>query len=372
MHAPSACPPQPGTYVVTGDIGGTNARLSVWRTEAGGRHQEIFRETYPTSQFTAFEEAMESFLESNELNGVTPQAAALAVAGAVENNRCPMTNISWVIDGAQLKRRFGFKPPLPPQTTPPSVSVLNDFEAVGYGIPALGPEDVVALNPKAKPVPQAPKCVMGPGTGLGAAQLFWDSGKGAYTVIPGEGAHATFAPRGWRQHALSAWAMSKLGHCEIEEVACGRGLELIYEFLISDENIVNPTGKPLMSRAAPEITAMALGEADPLACEAVDMFLAIVGAEAGAMALRCLARGGVYVAGGIVPRLMDRSAGLKEARPEGVARGPSGGLKEAFMMRKGRERFQGILQSIPLYVVTNTKVGIIGSREYALRSIGQP
>lgn len=328
--------------MVTGDIGGTNARLSVWQTDGAGTHEEIFRETYPTSSFAGFEEAMESFLESNELRGIAPEAAALAVAGAVENNRCPMTNISWVIDGPRLQGRFGFK-----------VAVLNDFEAVGYGIPALGRDDLVALNPKAAPVPKAPKCVMGPGTGLGAAHLLWDTGKKAYTVVPGEGAHATFAPRGWRQHALSSWVTSKMGHCEIEEVACGRGLELIYEFLISDETYANPSGKPLIARAAPEITAMALGENDPIASEAVDIFLSIVGAEAGAMALRFLAKGGVYVAGGIVPRLMDRV----------------GALREAFLMRKGRQRFQEILQGIPLYVVTNTKVGIIGSREYALRLI---
>jgi len=174
-------------------------------------------QTYPTSQFVAFDDAMNTFLESNELNGIKPQAAALAVAGAVENNRCPMTNISWVIDGADLQRRFGFKcvcagvggvgwrwvggsmcvvegctaaalwcgavsavcsPKTkvdtgePKQTNhlchtttatatcncmiphpPPRVAVLNDFEAVGYGIPALGRDDVVAINPRAVPVP---------------------------------------------------------------------------------------------------------------------------------------------------------------------------------------------------------------------------
>lgn len=324
--------------VLTGDIGGTNARLSIWRG-----NEELHSLTYPTSQFPAFEDAFEAFLDSKEAEGRRPQAAALAVAGAVEGNRCPMTNISWVIDGAELELRFGFK-----------VSVLNDFEAVGYGVPALGPGDVVPLNPKATPTPQAPKCVMGPGTGLGAAQLFWDSGKGGYTVVPGEGAHATFAPRGWRQHALSSWVTSKLGHCEIEEVACGRGLELIYEFLISDETRPSPDGKPFKKLSAPDITTLA-SEADPVASEAVDIFLAVVGAEAGAMALRCLARGGIYIAGGIVPRLMGRVRALQEA----------------FLMRRGRERFQGILQSIPLYVVTNTKVGIIGSREYALRTVAQ-
>lgn len=95
---------------------------------------------------------------------------------------------------------------------------------------------------------QAPKVVMGPGTGLGAAQLFWDSGASGYTVIPGEGSHATFAPRGWRQRALAAWVTQRVGHCEIEEVACGRGLELIYEFLISDEVFHRPDNLPAMKK----------------------------------------------------------------------------------------------------------------------------
>ena len=89
---------------------------------------------------------------------------------------------------------------------------------------------------------------MGPGTGLGAAQLFWDTGKAAYTVVPGEGAHATFAPRGWRQQALASWVTTRIGHCEIEEVACGRGLELIYEFLVSDE-----TAAPHLGGKAPAL-----------------------------------------------------------------------------------------------------------------------
>eukprot|EP00879_Flechtneria_rotunda_P024290 GHRR01025743.1.p1 GENE.GHRR01025743.1~~GHRR01025743.1.p1 ORF type:complete len:155 (+),score=40.77 GHRR01025743.1:617-1081(+) len=116
----------------------------------------------------------------------------------------------------------------------------------------------------------------------------------------------------------------------------------------------HPDNKPIMRKLAPEITAEAL-EGDPIATAAVDMFLSIIGAEAGAMALRCLARGGVFIAGGIVPRMMQR---VKQ-----------GVLLEAFVNRTARERFQYLLETMPLYVVTNTKAGIIGSREYALRLV---
>lgn len=135
--------------IVTGDIGGTNARLGLWKCTPGGDSTEIYSETYPTSQFPTFEECLQAFLDERDVRGAKVEAAALAVAGAVENNRCPMTNISWVIDGKVLQQQFGFK-----------TAVLNDFEAVGYGIPALKSEDLVALN-DVPIVPQAPKVVMG-------------------------------------------------------------------------------------------------------------------------------------------------------------------------------------------------------------------
>jgi len=157
-----------------------------------------------------------------------------------------------------------------------SVRVLNDFEAVGYGIPALDPsKDLLQVSgpraaagapggagppladdnaPSAAARRTAPKVVMGPGTGLGAAQLFFDSGTQDYVVIPGEGAHATFAPRGWRQTALAAWAAPKLGGMvEIEAVACGGGLELIYEFLLSDDDTCGRPGDLPQSRRVREI-----------------------------------------------------------------------------------------------------------------------
>eukprot|EP00878_Enallax_costatus_P011046 GHUV01011537.1.p1 GENE.GHUV01011537.1~~GHUV01011537.1.p1 ORF type:complete len:219 (+),score=28.03 GHUV01011537.1:146-802(+) len=160
----------PTHTVLTGDIGGTNARLGLWECGPGDKNTEVYSETYPTSQFPTFEECLQAFLDEKPVRGAKVEAAAMAVAGAVENNRCPMTNITWVIDGKVLQQQFGFK-----------TAVLNDFEAVGYGIPVLEPDDVVALN-DVPMAPEAPKVVMGPGTGLGAAQLFWDSGLKTYKV----------------------------------------------------------------------------------------------------------------------------------------------------------------------------------------------
>eukprot|EP00798_Chlamydomonas_sp_ICE-L_P029122 gene29122-32340_t len=429
--------------VVVGDIGGTNARLSVWMT--GSETTEIFSKTYPTANHPTFECVMDELLAEPAVQAHKPQAAALAIAGAVEDNYCSMTNLDWVVDGAALQKKFGFR-----------VALLNDFEAVGYGIPVLAEEDVMVVNaatckeqvdasqtkstdlrspslatqgpifaansatpdgctvcdpprwrpcghgpgtdlgaasddapkvvmgpgtgmgaaqlmwaPKVVMGPgtglgaaqlmwdsgsasyKAPKVVMGPGTGLGAAQLMWDSGSASYKVWPGEGSHGTFAPRGWKQLALHDFATKKLGHVEVEQVACGSGLELIYEFLISDEVANRPMLlKAAKPKAAADVSASALDGSDRIAVEAIDMFLAIVGAEAGSMALRSLAKGGVYIAGGITPKLLAR----EDARV---------GLLEGYQNPKLRSVFHDILCSIPLYVITNDKVGQIGAREYA-------
>ncbi|GLC58285.1 hypothetical protein PLESTB_001341700 [Pleodorina starrii] len=335
----------PEAVVIVGDIGGTNARLSAWRTElASTAATQLFAKVYPTSEYPTFDAVVDAFLSEPSLRQNPPQAAALAIAGAINDNRCNMTNIHWVVDGDSLQAKHGFR-----------VALLNDFEAVGYGIPALEPEDLVTLN-KAPVVPKAPKVVMGPGTGLGAAQLMWDTGMQAYKVWPGEGSHATFAPRGWKQKDLTRYVTNLYGHCEIEQVACGSGLELIYEFLQSDEAANRPEllarTKPKKKKAA-EISAAALAGSDPIAVEAVDLMYAIVGAEAGAMALRCLAKGGVYIAGGITPKLLPRVQ--------------AGALLEGFLMRKGRPPFHKFLTETPLFVITNEQVGQIGAREFAKR-----
>ncbi|PNH10636.1 Glucokinase [Tetrabaena socialis] len=304
--------------VLVGDVGGTNARLSTWRTDlSSAAASELFAKTYPTSLYSTFEAVMEAFLAEPAVQENPPAAAALAIAGAVDNNRCEMTNVSWLVDGAELTATHGFQ-----------VALLNDFEAVGYGIPVLQPEDLITLND----VPvhlKAPKVVMGPGTGLGAAQLMWDTGLEAYKVWPGEGSHATFAPRGWKQKALARHVTTKFGHCEIEQVACGPGLELIYEFLQTDEIANRPH---LLSLPPQPVSARAGGRAG---------------------AATCCAASGVYIAGGITPKLLPR---IKE-----------GSLLEGFLMRNGRQPFHRLLMETPLFVITNGKVGQMGAREVAKR-----
>eukprot|EP00775_Hariotina_reticulata_P002657 gene2657-2956_t len=303
--------------IVNWDIGGTNARLGLWKCD-GNSNVEVYSEVYPTTQFTTFEDCLQAFLDEAEVRGSAVEAAALAVA------------------------------------------VLNDFEAVGYGIPALGPDDMVALN-DAPMVPKAPKVVMGPGTGLGAAQLFWDTGL---------------------QMALTAYVTARIGHCEIEEVACGRGLELIYEFLLSDPTIQRPAYSTKSStrserKLAPEITAEAL-EGEPLASQvAITHFRP--GSLVGAVEVTLGSTGilGRYRSGGILPRLVDRvkeDGVLLESFCNRTARDSLLILHLLLLLLRSRHinemgRFQYLLEGMPLYLVTNTKVGIIGSREFAMQLV---
>jgi len=200
------------------------------------------------------------------------------------------------------------------------------------------------------PQPKGPKVVLGPGTGFGQAQLFWNEKKEAYTVMPSEGAHGDFGPRGAKQRKLSEFVEKKMGYCELEHVCCGPGLENIYEFL-STEGRGSSEGQP--RKRAPEISEAALGGTDDLAVEAVELLLTILGQEAGNWGLRSLARGGVYIAGGITPKLLP----ILE----------NGCLKKAFLHKESR--FTKVLESVPLTLVTTDDIGLAGSCLYASRAL---
>lgn len=250
-----------------------------------------------------------------------------------------MTNLGWEINAATIKSKFGIP-----------ATVLNDFEAVGYGVPVLNDADVLKLHDVPRE-DQGPIAVLGPGTGLGEAQLFWDDTLGNYRVFPSEGAHATFAPRGWKQRALQAHVQGERNHCSVERVGCGDGIVRIYRFLCSDEKSQYPSHEN-RTYDTPKAICEAAADGEVRAQEALDIFLSIVGAEAGHMALRGLTTGGVYICGGIFPKNMDA-----------VKRG---GVLEAFLWKDSRFHDK-VLKYIPLYVVLEEKVGLIGTREQAIR-----
>jgi glucokinase len=339
-----------GNSILVADIGGTNCRFQLWDLDGDFHPLRLASEAfYPTADYARFDQALGTFLQSEQVSAKPPRAAAFAVAGPVKKadgalggGRCEMTNLGWIVDAEEVRQRFGL-----------ACEVLNDFEAVGYGVPALDQKrDVLVLN-DVPAEPRGPIAVLGPGTGLGQCQLFWDKSSGSYTVHPSEGAHATFAPRGWKQRALQASVEHERGHCSVERVACGSGLLRIYDFLQQAQAINGPPdGSKQRRETTPAgVSQAALEGADPVAVEALDMFLAIVGAEAGHMALRALSTGGVYIAGGIFPKIIERVK--------------AGGVLEAFLWRASRFHDK-VLKHTPLYVVLEEKVGLVGSRERAV------
>lgn len=329
--------------VLVADIGGTNCRFQLWELDAFLRPARIALEiVYETAMYFTFELALQAFLATKEAQACPPQAAAFACAGPVRHQRCVFTNLGWVVDAEEVTSHFGLR-----------CRVLNDFEAVGYGVPALNEHDILVLN-DVPATPKGPKAVLGPGTGLGEAQLFWDNVTNNYRVFPSEGAHATFAPRGWKQRALQARVEAERGHCSVERVACGSGLVRIYDFLHSDEISNRPLAARMKDPTPSDVSKAALDGSDIVATEALDMLLAIVGAEASHMALRSLASGGVYIAGGIFPKVIERVK--------------AGGVLEAFLWKASRFH-EKVLRDIPLYVVLEERVGLLGTREQAIQLV---
>ncbi|CAD7703316.1 unnamed protein product [Ostreobium quekettii] len=322
--------------VLVGDIGGTNARLSVASIGADQEVSTVYEKWYATKDYPTFLDVLDAAASEQSVQAASPSVACFAVAGPVQNGRGQMTNLNWTIDGQEIERKYGWR-----------VAVMNDFEAQGYGVLELQDSDLHVVN-EGCTVQGAPKIVIGPGTGLGQAQLMWDDGLHDYRVWPSEGSHADFAPRGSIQVHLRNWVVDGLGFCEVEHVACGSGIERIYAFLTNPDSF---TAGGKFPKKARDISREALDGSDPDAVAAVDLMLSIVGAEAGHMALRSLARGGVYIAGGITPKLLDRVK--------------TGVMQEAFL-HKG-SRFHNLLKDITVSVVMQQDVGLLGARRFAIR-----
>eukprot|EP01024_Parvocaulis_polyphysoides_P054751 TRINITY_DN5545_c0_g1_i1.p1 TRINITY_DN5545_c0_g1~~TRINITY_DN5545_c0_g1_i1.p1 ORF type:complete len:476 (+),score=78.46 TRINITY_DN5545_c0_g1_i1:172-1599(+) len=346
--------------VLTADIGGTNCRLQLWNIDVKkavgeGRETELFNQTYAVEDYNSkdgFEQVLENMLKEPIFQQYKPQAACFAVAGPVIDGTVDFTNSPWVISAASVSERFKWQ-----------VALLNDFEAVGYGVVELNTDQLIDLRPDVPRVEKAPMVVLGPGTGLGEAQMMWDTGMNMYKVWPSEGSHADFAPRGWKQQKLLEFCEIQLlsqdengGHCEVEHVACGSGLTRIYGFLSSDNNFPRTLfGKKVelddRKLSPADVANAAATGTDPFAEAAMDMFLSIIGQEAGHMALRAMAYGGVFIAGGIIPKNLERAL--------------LGQMTEGFL--NSQSRFNKVLQKFPLFLVKTEDVGLIGTREYAVK-----
>ena len=338
-----------GEIVLAGDIGGTNTRLALFEVGAPGAltlTDPVFAHTYPSAAHTGPDVIIERFLAaaratSPKLEKV-PQRACLGIAGPVEGNVCRATNLPWVVDGRALSQKLGIA----------RVRLVNDFYAAALGSVTVPPDKLVSLGGGPRD-PRGPVAVMGAGTGLGQAFLLWSLADNRYQVIPSEGGHVDFAPRTGLESDLLRFLTAKYGRVSYERVLSGHGLVDLYAFL-SEEPAFRAVQKPETVAAlaaqdpAAAISQRALDGSDTICGAALAVFCSVMGALAGNLALAVLATGGVFVAGGIAPRVLPfLQKGL---------------FREAFE-RKGR--LQSVVSRIPAFVVTHSEPGLLGAATVA-------
>jgi glucokinase len=322
--------------ILAGDIGGTKTLLALF--EDGAPRLE---RRYRSGEFASFDAVLERLLDDAKAElGVKPviDRGCLGVAGPVIGQRSDVTHLPWTLDADRLAERFAIE----------RMALLNDFAASAYGIDALTREDVVTLQAGAL-LPNAPRVLIGAGTGLGVAYLLHDGRQ--YRVFASEGGHTGFAPRDARQCALWRTLHEAYGRVEAEHVVSGPGLERIYRHLRASPPAApggdTPNKASTPDRAAAIVRA-ALEAGDPLALEALDLFVDCYGAVAGDQALNLVARGGVYVAGGVAPKILARIV--------------SGRFIAAF---NDQGAFADLACSMPVHVVVNERLGLLGAERVA-------
>lgn len=308
MTSPTASTPR-----LLADIGGTNARFA-WQPGPG--HPITEEADSPTAAHATLEDAICAYLVSRGLPA--PTEAAIAIATPITGDQVRMTNHPWSFSRSAVQRRFGLA----------RLEVLNDFTALALALPGLAPEDREAVG-GGEPVADAAIGLIGPGTGLGVSGLVPD-GQGGWTPLQGEGGHATLAACSDREAAVLERLARHHGHVSGERAISGSGLVDLHAALWS----IDRPGEPVPTRDAAAIGQAAVAGSDPACVEAVDLMCAFLGTMAGNLALTLGARGGVYIGGGIVPRLGARFA--------------SSPFRERF---EAKGRFRDYLAAIPVWVI---------------------
>lgn len=325
--------------VLAGDIGGTKTRLAIVLHDSDGVHVQTER-TLPSADHPGLAEVLDA--SGLLLDGEPIDAACFGVAGPVRDNRCAVTNLPWVVDGAELAQRLGLA----------RVRILNDLEAVGWGLDHLPPESLLCLH-AGDPQPGGNQSVVAPGTGLGEAFRVWDGAR--YLTCGSEGSHADFAAEDERECMLQGWLAAQHGHVSWERVVSGPGIATLHRFIVENEGGEVPEALAQAMAAGDHSAAIvdaARGGDEPCR-SAVDWFLGLLGAEAGNHALKVMATGGVYLGGGIPPKLADL-----------IATSP---FLERFFA-KGRMR--GLMERMPVEVILDDRIALYGAAACAVDSVG--
>ena len=325
--------------ILAGDIGGTKCNLALFTSEAE-RLRPVFQRRLPTRNYAGFESLIPDFLQQAAAEGVlntTVDAAGFGLAGVVAEGRLHAENLSWVLDVPALTRSLNLK----------NLVLLNDMIATALSLEKLPESDFVALNPQATPEVEATRCVIAAGTGLGEAILFWDGKQ--YRAAAAEGGHADFAPHNERETELLSFLRKQLPHVCTEEILSGRGFRRVHEFL---DPSVRHASFEAGGDAASEIAQQGLAGSCGVCSETLTLWSEIYGAVAGNFALQTMARGGVYVAGGIATKILPR-------------------LSDGTFLRGfcGQGKLTPVLKRIPIFVVLNADAPLWGAAYRALASL---
>jgi glucokinase len=318
--------------LLAGDVGGTKTILALYSTD--GDLLPGVEKTYPTTGYPSLEAVAAQFLAET---GASVERAVIGVAGPVVEGRSSGTNLPWTMHEETLKRDLGLL----------EAKLLNDLEATAYGVLHLGPEDLFVLNDA--PARSGTKAVIAPGTGLGEAILFYRDGR--HHVIPSEGGHTDFGPSNLFEIELLRYLMGKFAHVSYERICSGIGLPFIYGYLRDNRYAPEiPSVAQALREAAdptPVIVQAAMAGECELCIAALNSFVSILGAEAGNLTLKVMAIGGIYVGGGIPPRILPK---LRD------------GTFMAAFVNKGR--FADALSRVPVHVVLNPKTALLGAAWY--------
>jgi glucokinase len=320
--------------ILAGDIGGTNTRLAFFTVE-GERLRALVEERFSSRAHTSLEMLVRSFVSAHHL---PVEQASFGVAGPIKHGRCNATNLAWVVDAHQLAHELHLE----------SVTLLNDLEATAYGLAMLAPEDFVGLNDGVAEA-SGNRAIIAAGTGLGEAGLHWDGRQ--HRPFASEGGHASFAPSNALQIELLSYLLQELTHISWERVLSGPGLYHIYRFLRDTGRGEEPAWlREEMRRGDPAavISQAALAGNSALCGQALDLFVSLYGAEAGNLALKLMATGGLFVGGGIAPKIITKMLDST--------------FIEAFV---AKGRMQSLLQDIPVRVILNDKTALLGAAGFA-------
>lgn len=318
------------TVVLAGDIGGTKANVGVF---VQGKRRPLLKiiETYSSREVADLENIIGRFLVKHP---VSVASACFGVAGPVVNGRCKTTNLPWEVSEVRIKRRFKWS----------HVCLINDLAAMAQSIPLLKSREFISLNEARARKGQA-VALVAPGTGLGEALIIFRNGQ--YIPIPSEGGHVDFSPTNGAEVKLWRYLHQRLGHVSIERILSGPGLVNIYSWLKASGERREPgwlTKNIKETDPARAITEAGLDGSDPLCVKTLNMFVSILGAASGNLALTGMATGGVYLGGGIPPKILPK-------------------LKEDLFMKAfaNKGRFKVMMERIPVRVIINDRAALLGA-----------